>query len=139
MAVPPKPRLGLTTDTARQTAAFRWSTALVATPGLALVLPPWARTPTITAPPRAWRWVTASCASDPTMDADQGTPAEPMTKPTPSTPAELAAMQRSDEVCLLHGFDLSTKARAVYLFSEELGLSLQEATTQVAQSAWLWP
>lgn len=61
------------------------------------------------------------------MDADQGTPAEPMTKPTPSTPAELAAMQRSDEVCLLHGLDLSTKARAVYLFSEELGLSVQEA------------
>jgi hypothetical protein len=39
----------------------------------------------------------------------------------------LAAIQRSDEVCLLHGLDLTTKARAVYLFSEELELSVQES------------
>jgi len=36
-------------------------------------------------------------------------------------------MQRDDEVCLLHGLDLSTKARALYLFSEELQLSVQDA------------
>ncbi len=36
-------------------------------------------------------------------------------------------MQRDDEVCLLHGLDLSTKARAVYLYSEELELSIQDA------------
>ena len=61
------------------------------------------------------------------MDADQGTPAEPSNMPTPSTPGELTAMQRDDEVCLLHGLDLTTKARAVYLFSEELELNIQEA------------
>ena len=46
---------------------------------------------------------------------------------TPSTPAALAARQRNDEVCLVHGIDLSTKARSVYLFSEELQLNIQEA------------
>ena len=61
------------------------------------------------------------------MDDDQGTPAKPIDKTTPTTPAELAAMQRDDEVCLLHGLDMSTKARAVYLFSEELELSLKDA------------
>lgn len=61
------------------------------------------------------------------MDSNQGTPAVPIDRATPATPAELAAMQRDDEVCLLHGLDMSTKARAVYLFSEELQLSVREA------------
>jgi hypothetical protein len=61
------------------------------------------------------------------MNPDQEPPVEPTTKPTPATPAELAAMQADGEVCLLHGMDLSTKARAVYLFSEELQLSVKEA------------
>jgi hypothetical protein len=61
------------------------------------------------------------------MNPDQGSPAEPNARPTPASPAELAAMQRDDEVCMLQGLDLSTKARAIYLFAEELQISTQEA------------
>ena len=45
---------------------------------------------------------------------------------TPSTPTELASIQHSDEARLIHGLDLSTKARALYLYGDELRLSIHE-------------
>jgi hypothetical protein len=51
------------------------------------------------------------------------------TRPTPSTPSELTAIQRDDEARLIEGLDLSTKARAVYLYADELGISIHELVT----------
>ena len=46
--------------------------------------------------------------------------------PTPQTPAELASIQGNDEARLVDGVDLSTKARALYYYADELSLSIHE-------------
>lgn len=45
---------------------------------------------------------------------------------TPGTAAELASIQRDDEARLCYGLDLSTKARAVVLYAEELKLTIHD-------------
>lgn len=46
--------------------------------------------------------------------------------PTPNTPEDLLGIQKEDEHTLIHGLDLSVKARAMYLYGEELELSVKE-------------
>lgn len=45
---------------------------------------------------------------------------------TPATPAELAALQQKEEATLVDGIDLSTTARALVLYAEEIGITTKD-------------
>lgn len=45
---------------------------------------------------------------------------------TPATPAELASIQQKEESTLVDGIDLSTTARALVLYAEEIGITTKD-------------
>jgi hypothetical protein len=51
---------------------------------------------------------------------------EEKSRATPNTPEDLLGIQKDDGNNLIHGLDLSVKSRAVYLYGEELELSIKE-------------
>jgi len=55
---------------------------------------------------------------------DQANKANTPDRSTPQTAAELASIQRDDECRLCHGIDMTTQARALVLYAEELQLSI---------------
>uniref|UniRef100_UPI004047D9B3 hypothetical protein n=1 Tax=Cyanobium sp. TaxID=2164130 RepID=UPI004047D9B3 len=51
---------------------------------------------------------------------------EEKSRATPNTPEDLLGIQKDNGNNLIHGLDLSVKSRAVYLYGEELELSIKE-------------
>ena len=51
---------------------------------------------------------------------------EEKTRATPNTPEDLIGIQSDEENKLIHGLDLTVKARAMCLYGEEMGLSIKE-------------
>jgi len=57
---------------------------------------------------------------------EQDTNCSKQDQQTPATPAELASIQQKEEATLVDGIDLSTTARALVLYGEEIGITTKD-------------